>query len=111
MEYENSKLDERLLAIEDYIPKTLEGDVIRQLVDSKVGGSAGALEEKINNLGASVTKKINNIYSQHLWKHKVIGPDEKCKSLMEYVLQQIPTITDRLKKAGDDAVQGLFLIK
>jgi hypothetical protein len=46
-----------------------------------------------------------------LYKKKMIGPDEKYKTLVDYATQRIPEITDKLKKASEDAVQGLFMLK
>lgn len=49
-------LNLRVLKIENYIPHTLEGTVIKQLIDEKVTFTNDDLVEKINSLSKNINK-------------------------------------------------------
>lgn len=81
------------------------------MIAEKVKFSQSDLEDQVANLSKAVNGQITEIYRTHLWKNKLVGPAEKYKSLMDYATAKIPELNDKSKKAGEDAVQGLFLIK
>ena len=56
---------------------------------------------------------FSEIYRDHLWKDKFIGPadDNNYPTLMEYTTKTVPFLEKKLLKTEEQASQAMFMIK
>lgn len=90
--------------IEEYIPKTLEATTINELIEKKVHFSQEDLTNKVNNLNKSINKQFGDLHRNHLSKEGFVGPQEEYTTLISYTAEHIPKMTQKMRKAADDAV-------
>jgi len=58
-------------------------------------------------------KKIDDIYKNHLIRAHAIGDDHDAEgpTLIDYVLEQIPIMKSKIKKAEDSSGQTAFILR
>lgn len=104
MERFAAELEGRLMMINSKIDKVQTWEYIDLIMQERIKELNDDLSKRIKTLSSKVEKQIQDIYSEHLTKEGVIGPEEGCNyaTLMQYACEKIPSIDKKVKKAIED---------